>query len=132
MKTILTVEESQRLIDLGVDPQMASKKEDAQSYYDWCCGREPNSDDIKPIFDLSDLLSILPKEIEDSNLNIISTQVKNHKKVSGWIATYIDSYNDLAFGYESIFQAPELIDALNSLLIWCLTEKKINLNQKEQ
>ena len=132
MKTLLTIEESAKLIELGVDPKMASKKEDAQSYYDWCCGREPNPDDIKPIFDLSDLLSILPKEIEDSNLNIISTQVdiKNHKKVSGWMVTYVDSYNDLAFGDESVFQAPELIDALNQLAIYCLENNHIKTEKK--
>lgn len=129
MKTTLTVEESQRLIELGVDPKMAREWE----IVDTTDENDPNSFldyEEYPIFSLTNLLSILPKEIEDSNLDIISTQVdiKNHKKVSGWIATYIDSHNDLAFGDESVFQSPELIDALYQLLIWCL-ENKIKLKE---
>lgn len=127
MKTILTVEESARLIELGVDPKMASMKEFIPIHPEVLKG---NVEYAKPWgwmpkFRLEDILSILPKEIEDSNLDIISTQVdiKNHKKISGWMVTYIDSHNDLAFGDESIFQAPELIDALNMLLVWYLGEQ---------
>ena len=106
MKSVLTPEESHRLIDLGVDPKLASK----ETFI------------FNKIFTLTDILAILPKEIEDSNLDIISTQVdiKNHKKVSGWMATYIDSHNDLTFTDGLVFQAPELIDALYSLLVWVL------------
>ena len=140
MKTILTVEESRRLIDLGVDPKLASATRYTISETEEYCGYKReitvtygyinNYLSADSIFTLADILSILPKEIEDSNLDIISTQVdiKNHKKVSGWIATYIDSHNDLAFGNESVFQSPELIDALNQLLIWCL-ESKIKLKE---
>ena len=129
MKTILTAEESQRLIELGVDPKLASERE----YID---KTEEDSNQFLnieeyPRFTLSDLLSILPKEIEDSNLDIISTQVdiKNHKKVSGWMATYIGSHNDLTFTDGLVFQAPELINALYSLLIWCLENKIIKLKE---
>ena len=121
IKTTLTVEESDRLIDLGVDPKLASECISAMKVCASGRGiiRLPES---KPIYTLADILSILPKEIEDSNLDIISTQVdiKNHKKVSGWIATYIDSHNDLTFTDGLVFQAPELIDALYQLLIWIL------------
>lgn len=130
MKTTLTPEESQRLIELGVDPKLASERE----YID---KTEEDSNQFLnieeyPRFTLSDLLSILPKEIEDSNLDIISTQVdiKNHKKVSGWMATYIGSHNDLTFTNGLVFQAPELIDALYQLLIWCIDNKHINLKEK--
>ena len=108
MKTILTVEESQRLIDLGVDPKMAkSVCLDFNGTYAYISGEETKTvvdwvnmeyyTEQPVVFTITDILSILPKEIEDSNLDIISTQVdiKNHKKVSGWLATYIDSHNDL-------------------------------------
>lgn len=133
MKTKLTIEESAKLIELGVDPKMAkSVCLDFNGTYAYISGEETKTvvdwvnmeyyTEQPVVFTLTDILSILPKEIEDSNLDIISTQVdiKNHKKISGWMVTYIDSHNDLAFGYESIFQAPELIDALNPLLIWVL------------
>lgn len=153
MKTILTIEESAKLIELGVDPKMASMVSWKQTK-DW--ERKsvlPNKEhltlkpfrpmvmgferfEVKDVFVLSDILSILPKEIKDSNLDIISTQVdiKNYKKVSGWMVTYIDNHNDLAFGDKSIFQSSELIDALSQMLIWCLengylkTEKMNLLN----
>lgn len=130
MKTVLTIEESQRLIDLGVDPKLASREGYVES------GKTLNGielpPELKPCFSLADILSILPKEIEDSNLDIISTQVdiKNHKKVSGWMATYIGSHNDLTFTDGLVFQAPELIDALYQLLIWCIDNKHINLKEK--
>ncbi|MDE6246663.1 MAG: hypothetical protein K2M41_02320 [Muribaculaceae bacterium] len=133
MKTTLTPEESQRLIDLGVDPKMASTTcinfngtyayvsgEESETVRD-CVNDQYYTEECR-CFSIADILSILPKEIEDSNLDIISTQVdiKNHKKVSGWMVTYTDNYNDLAFGDESVFQSSELIDALNKLAIWCL------------
>ena len=142
MKTILTVEESARLIELGVDPKMAKSVcldfngtyayisvEETKTVVDWVNMEYYTEQPV--VFTLTNILSILPKEIEDSNLDIISTQVdiKNHKKISGWMVTYLDSHNDLAFGDESIFQAPELIDALNQLLIWCLENKIIKLNK---
>lgn len=142
MKTTLTVEESARLIELGVDPKMAKgvcldfngtyayiSGEETKTVVDWVNMEYYTEQPV--VFTLADILSILPKEIEDSNLDIISTQVdiKNHKKISGWLVTYIDSHNDLAFGDESIFQAPELIDALYQLLIWCLEDKIIKLKE---
>ena len=149
MKTTLTVEESARLIELGVDPKMASMVSWKQTETWARKSVLPNKEHLtlkpfkpmiigferfetKDVFTLADILRILPKEIEDSNLDIISTQVdiKNHKKISGWMVTYIDSHNDLAFGDESIFQAPELIDALYSLLIWCLENKIIKLKEE--
>lgn len=122
MKTKLTVEESQRLIELGVNPKMASNTTITDYDLDMVY--------YAPRFSVGDLINILPKEIEDSNLNIISTQVKNHKKVSGWIVTYVNNYNDLAFGDESVFQSPELIDALNKLAIWCLENNHIKTEKK--
>ena len=148
MKTTLTVEESQRLINLGVDPKLASMVSWKQTETWARKSVLPNKEhltlkpfkpmvigferfEVKDVFTLADILSILPKEIEDSNLDIISTQVdiKNHKKVSGWMATYIGSHNDLTFTDGLVFQAPELINALYSLLIWCLENKIIKLKE---
>ena len=56
MKTTLTPEESQCLIELGVDPKMAS-------YIDVVADESGNHYVEKLIFSLTDLLLILPKEI---------------------------------------------------------------------
>ena len=124
MKTILTVEESQRLIDLGVDPKMASEWD----IVDTTDENDPNSFldyEEYPIFSLTNLLSILPKEIkihrDGDNLSMIY-------HCGQWRV----GYTNCAEYCNHTKVASELIDALNSLLIWCLTEKKINLNQKEQ
>lgn len=64
MKTTLTIEESARLIELGIDPKLASKWE----IVDATDENDPNSFldyEEYPIFDLSDILSILPKEIKE-------------------------------------------------------------------
>lgn len=131
MKTILTPEESRRLIDLGVDTKLASKRTLGVQIPTGIPNVYHKKEGGDPIFTLADLLSILPKEIEDSNLEIISTQVdiKQHKKVSGWIVTYVNSYNDLAFGDDSIFQSPELIDALYQLLIWAIENGYVKPNK---
>lgn len=73
MKTKLTTEESARLIELGVDMKLASKcrvqheADNEEEYriveHDEFC-YEMASLNPKPIFDLTDLLSILPKEIK--------------------------------------------------------------------
>ena len=118
MKTILTTKESSHLIDLGVDAKLASGESLVGG----------------ALFTLTDLLSILPKEIDGNHLDIVAAManLEKGKIEKGWSVTYVDDYSECALENNTFFSAPELIDALNQLAIWCLTEKKINLNQKEQ
>ncbi len=124
MKTQLTVEESAHLIELGVDAKLASKHTlgvqtptDIPNVYHKVGGGEP-------IFSLSDLLSILPKEIDDYHLSI---EVSN----KGYDVDYElwDSIEDRTFFMGSSF-APELIDALYQLLIWCLENGHLKNEKK--
>ncbi len=112
MKTELTIEESQHLIELGVDPKLASgtKMEDKTDLND------PNSflDIIDhPVFRLEDVIEALPKEI-DSKIKMFLSFYWTPK--DRWTAHY-----DCIFASTKLFKAPELIDALYSLLCWAIT-----------
>lgn len=117
MKTTLTVEESQRLIELGVDPKLASYKE--SNFYNGISNEELK---VYHLFTLMDLLSILPKEIkihrDGDNLSMIYHCGK-------WRV----GYTNCAEYCNHTKVAPELIDALNQLLIWCLENKIIKLKE---
>ena len=120
MKTKLTIEQSQTLIELGVDPKLASQSE----IYDEPCHRS-----YMAVFTLADLLSILPKEIGNYELNINSTESEHFVSYILWDfmgnCTYIRDYLS-----DNQFSAPELIDALNQLAIWCLENHYINTKEK--
>ena len=111
MKTQLTVEESDKLIKLGVDAKLASKhtlgtSADIPNVY-------RKVDGGKPIFTLSDLLSILPKEINGSDLGM----------------EYDSEFQQWWAGYNAVSLEPahELIDALYQLLIWVLKNNHGNI-----
>ena len=127
MKTALTIEESQRLIELGVDPKMASTTcinfngtyayvsgEESETVRD-CVNGQYYTEECS-CFTLADILSILPKEIEiegeKEDLNIV---MDNFGALVG--------YPKFHEKHGCAFVAPELIDALNQLLIWCLEQK---------
>lgn len=157
-KTELTIEESARLIELGVDAKLASKcllyfcdefdeplaswdlyKENGKVFcaVEEAYGRsvesrivsmnadfDQSAKEENPIFDLSDLLSILPKEIEYDGLTYgLNMWVED----AVWNVEYCAEKGVYDFLIDSNIDAPELIDALYQLLIWCLTENKINL-----
>ena len=107
MKTTLTVKESARLIELGVDPKMASNTTITDYDLDMVY--------YAPRFSVGDLINILPKEISDSVLGM----------------EYDSEFHQWWVGYNSVSlkSAPELIDALNTLLIWCLEQKIIKLKE---
>lgn len=118
MKTKLTPEQSQRLIELGVDPSNASDFEHLDPY-----GLDDTIPTGVPIFTLSDILLLLPKRISKNDACL----------------TIIADYNDWWVGYEydsalsgkidsvAGYTAPELIDALFELLVWCITNKHLKL-----
>ncbi len=112
MKTTLSIEESARLIELGVDAKLASHKE--SNFYNGISSEEFK---ICHLFTLTDILAILPKEItiiaESENLNIVMDD-------NGALVGYPEFYEK----HGCAFTAPELIDALNQLLCWTLERKK--------
>ena len=130
MKDKLTPEQSQHLIELGVAPSRASMCQiqhsaDGETIYsivehdEFCY--EMSCLHPKPIFDLSDILSLLPKRIDDLILSIFGTMVDELAKAAkeGWMVSYVDEHVE-AESTDTIFQAPELIDALYELLCWVL------------
>lgn len=123
MKTELTKEQSQRLIELGVPSSSASMTsnqiERGEVYY---------NDYYQEIFTLPDLLEILPKEIEDEEwygvykLALTIKYTPHHK----YVACYsYDKNGGLWINDESYFHAEELIDALYELCIWVLKNGQI-------
>ena len=124
MKTLLTVEESQRLIELGVDPKMASMKEFIPIHPEVLKG---NVEYAKPWgwmpkFRLEDILSILPKEIDGYELNMSANKCEYFVSYILWDTMDEGDYIKDILSFKQ-FSAPELIDALNQLLIWCLEQK---------
>lgn len=106
MKDKLTPKESQRLIELGVDPSKASEVQ----HFDDAVSQWTNRG--YAIFTLSDLLELLPKEIkieipsEKSNA-MLPLRMNWNRNIKQWRCYYA-----------AIFSAPELIDALFALLCW--------------
>lgn len=119
MKSQLTPEESQRLIELGVDPAKASESRIVcKEPYLGAPNRFCNDVNV-PIFTLTDILSLLPREIEIGGIMTL-----NIKWVySAWFASYIDEDGSTTNGFYGI----ELIDALYELLVWCITNKHLKL-----
>ena len=126
MKTTLTIEEAARLIELGVDAKLASKCDSAMKVC--ASGRGIiRLSESRPIFTLTDLLSILPKEIGYNDLTYgFNMWVEN--------ATYFVEYcaENGIYDYliDSNISAPELIDVLNQLLIWCLENGHLKTEKK--
>lgn len=127
MKTQLTAEQSAKLIELGVSPERASNmwvKSSSRSYtceknnllldtLAWRKENVSNSENYGFIFTLADILDILPKK------------VKIHR--DGDTLSMIYHCGQWRVGYSNCAEycnhtkvAPELIDALYSLLLWCL------------
>ncbi|MBD5296493.1 MAG: hypothetical protein HDS21_00195 [Bacteroides sp.] len=117
MKTELTIEESTKLIELGVDSKLASIKEFVNIHPEVLKG---NAEYAKPWgwfpkFRLEDILSILPKEIDGYYLNMSAC-------MNEWYAYYMKIE---ILGRRTILHtnsSPELIDALYKLLIWVIED----------
>ena len=133
MKTQLTIEESARLIELGVDASLASKcqvqhESDFEVEYrivphdEFCY--EMASLNPQPMFDLADLLSILPKEIEDNAGRHLPLAFSWDIILCQWNAHYTCATP------LNICAAPELIDSLYQLAIWCLENNHIKTEKK--
>ncbi len=147
MKPTLDIGQSAHLIDLGVDPKLASKcvlyfcDEYDEPLASWdryeengkvfCATEEAYGRSVEsrivsmdadfdqsakeenPIFDLSDILNILPHEIEDNN-GAMGGLAQHWEPSRGmWCAFY--------YGWAECFYAPELIHSLYQLLCWVIT-----------
>ncbi|MDE7464981.1 MAG: hypothetical protein K2M59_03780 [Muribaculaceae bacterium] len=117
MKTELTIEESARLIELGVDAKLASK-----------CQNTKTSEN--PVFDLSDLLSILPKEITTSE-TIMGDDFTSDIEINWYsnVRLWKCGYTCLPLPVD-VGCAPELIDALYQLLIWAIEQGYLKTEKK--
>lgn len=113
MKTTLTIEQSAELIKRGVSADKAS--------YDSCATSVGSTvrTPIQPIFTLADLLSLLPKKIDDTyRLKIQSCD---------W-PTWTVCYTDFQSGAKGWHQSMELIDALYNLLLWAIDHNHVKLD----
>ena len=120
MKTTLTIEESAKLIELGVDAKLASE-EVATTIYE-----QEYNDPRHPIFTLTDILSILPKEITTSETIIgddftSALYIEWDCILKKWNCGYYMLPRPVDVGV-----APELIDALYQLLIWVIENGHLN------
>lgn len=111
MKSLLTAEQSAKLIELGVSPERASESKSSVAYGNGARGimKTPET----PIFTLTDLIGILPKSIEhggyaEAKLNIYT---RPHRREC-WVAKYIVSAKTIPYDGAG----DELIDALYEVL----------------
>ena len=136
LKTQLTAEQSAKLIELGVSPERASEIYiDAGEHDKFSiskatsmmleCAHEAKV--ITPIFTLSDLVSLLPKKItfgHRTNCRLkLQPIISSKDRISEvWQACYLHT------SLKANAEAPELIDALYSLLVWCLEKGYVKVD----
>ncbi|WP_290146414.1 hypothetical protein [Paramuribaculum intestinale] len=114
MKTQLATSESAKLIELGVSRSKANGI--------WL----PYVTEVQP-FTLIDILDILPKKItfgHRTNCRLKMQPIISSKdRISEvWQACYLHT------SLKANAEAPELIDALYSLLVWCMEEGYVKLD----
>ena len=124
MKTTLTVEQSAKLIELGVSFERASGRtfdlKDVNNL-----SKPIERCELLPVFKLADLIDILPKFIPDAGGDLSYALKIQPCNLPGWQVCYYAYSLDKGKGYKS---SPELIDALYSLLVWCLEKGYVKLD----
>ncbi len=117
MKTELTIEQSRRLIECGIN---ASAYASTVLTFNDPISQWTNRG--APVFTLTDLMILLPprKPFADAEAYLnIYFEIAGQK----WVAQYLDyDKDDDVIGEES---APELIDALYFLCLWCIKKRYI-------
>lgn len=124
MKTNLTIEQSAELIKRGVNKDKASLMQDDDR------GMWPYPS--VPIFTLTDLLSLLPKEItltmdfynvSISRLACLHISVTNKR----WYVSYKYEFEEREYWCKK-FNSENLIDALCKLLLWAIDNNHVKLD----
>lgn len=117
MKTTLSVEDSAKLIELGVSPALANVRFD----YD------KNGNEIREYqFSLDCLLAILPKKITDRRV-IYELRMGICNSLGGgeyWYIKYVNPFLDTD-ELESFQSAEELIDAVYQELCWIKQQENV-------
>ncbi|MBD5382007.1 hypothetical protein [Clavibacter sp.] len=126
MKTELTIEESAKLIELGVDSKLASIKGFVPIHPEVLKG---NAEYAKPWgwmpkFTLTDLLAILPKMLIDKYGKNNPLGFEFDDDYMAWTAYYLGG------GY--VETQTELIDALFHLLCWVIENRSIDLKTNKK
>ena len=124
MKTTLTIQESAELIKRGVSENRAHEIK----VYD-----DPLSEWTHrgcPLFTLTDLLSLLPKEItvkmefyDVDRLACLHISSTNEK----WYVSYKYEFEEREY-WCKMFNSEELIDALYKLMIWVIAHNHVKLD----
>lgn len=122
IKRYLTVEQSQHLLDLGVSFADASSSISTSYYGGWA--DQMVSMGIKYIFTLADLLRLLPEDIECVEDPKSFYPLYMISSTYGWAAYYGEN----RMGFQT---APELIDALYKLLVWCIEHHCLTLKKPD-
>lgn len=123
MKTTLTIEQSATLISKGVSAERASAFDDIRTVID---GVPTFSPGTKPLFTLTDLLSILPNnypgdELDsgDKRVYLTITAVDWNR----WMAKYATINKVIAARTND-----EMIDAVYELLLWAIDHNHVKLD----
>lgn len=115
MKEYLTSKESQKLFDLGIPLESAS------IFRTDCPARVVGFRD-EHLFSIKNLIDLIPKAIEEHDTIYNFRMEYSYQEKEWYVGHYvygICAQND--FSWQG-FHAPELIDALYQLIIWCKME----------
>lgn len=124
MKQMLSIEQSAEIIKRGVGADRAS--------YDSCAISVESAvrTPLQPIFTLTDLLSLLPKEItitmdfyNVSRLACLHISATNER----WYVSYKYEFEEREY-WCKMFNSENLIDALCKLLLWAIDHNHVKLD----
>jgi hypothetical protein len=117
---VLSIDQMQRLKELGVDTSDASANEYEVSEDEIYCGRSREVVTVdgcltcyiskKKVFTLQDVIDILPNSIDNNVLTI-------RKNTNGVSISYEDTYTRSIL---SIFEKEDIIEAAYEMLVWCV------------
>lgn len=117
MKDKLTIKQSKRLIKLGVDPSKASDSIEVP------CG---NMICHEKVFNLTDILSLMPRQIGDYELLMLAYSMGHNAAYAHFRENHHGKLViDDVIGY--MFYTNELIDALFELFEYCIENNHLKV-----
>lgn len=129
---VLSIDQMQRLKELGVDTSDASANEYEVSEDEIYCGRSREVITVdsyltcyiskKKVFTLQDTIDMLPNSIDNNVLTI-------RKHVNGVSISYEDTYTRSIL---SIFEKEDIIEAAYEMLVWCVKNGYVKTNNKNK